>query len=93
MDATGRRRERLICDAGSWTQANSFSYTWIRNSQPVKSGPDEYVITTADEGDEIWCIAKGTGGPGNKESLEVESKNSVVVPAKPKPNRRKRRNS
>jgi len=76
--------ERLICDAGSWTQANSFSYTWIRNSQPVKSGPDEYVITTADEGDEIWCIAKGTGGPGNKESLEVESKNSVVVPGKTK---------
>jgi hypothetical protein len=68
--------ERLICDSGSWSNVSNFRFEWLRNAIPVGSGP-VYFVTSADEGDSLWCVVTAFGSEG---STEAESANSVSIP-------------
>jgi hypothetical protein len=52
------------CTSGGWKYALTYSYQWLRDSNPIAAG-QTYVLTSADAGHVLSCIVAATGRGGS----------------------------
>lgn len=75
---TLRTGQKLTCAPGTFTDATSFAFAWLRNGAPVaRATAATYTLTATDAGKALQCRVTATG-PGG--TVAVES--APAVPAK-----------
>jgi hypothetical protein len=75
-NGTVRSNGKVVrCNRGTWTGANSFTISWLRNGTVVSTGPTSYTTSAADIGAQLRCRVTATGNGGSS----VADSNSVSV--------------
>jgi hypothetical protein len=70
----------LVADAGTWTPAASFTYSWLRAGSAISGATNAtYVVTTADLGAQL--SVKVTGSKAGYTTVTVSSANTSAVAA------------
>jgi hypothetical protein len=63
--------QTLTCTVGSWANADSTTFQWLRNGAAIVGATDDqYVLVVADEGTTVRCRVTATNESG---SVSVES--------------------
>ncbi len=77
ITGTARPGRNLTCNRGTWTNASTFAFSWLRNGTVVASGSSKYTVPAVDIGATIQCrvVATGPGGVGSADSVGI-----VVTP-------------
>ena len=51
-----------VCNRGSWKQANSYSFSWLRDGQPIPGAVSrEYEVSPEDAGHSLQCEVAASG--------------------------------
>jgi len=66
--------ELVVCDAGSWNDADSLAREWLLDGQPT-SGTDSRSIAAGDVGHSLVCRVSATSGAGT-----VQATTAAVTP-------------
>jgi hypothetical protein len=64
ISGTPRPSRTLTCNRGTWSNAASFAYRWLRNGATVGGTTNKYTVATADIGTTITCAVSATGAGG-----------------------------
>jgi hypothetical protein len=73
----------LTCQPGTWRNAPTFSYAWLRDAKPLPAQTKvTYVVTAADAGHVLQCLVDATNAGGSALSDSA----ALLIPA-PSPTR------
>jgi hypothetical protein len=83
FDGTLRTGQQLTCSSGTFTDASSFTFAWLRNGTPIAGATDAtYTLTATDAGRALQCrvTAAGPGGSAVAESAPAVPGKACIVP-------------
>ena len=76
ITGSGKVGSMLTCNAGTWTGATSFSYSWTRDYSPLGVTSQQYTPVVADQGAQLDCRITITG-PGG---VDIREPGITVIP-------------
>lgn len=74
VTGTTETGETVTCSTGTWDNADSYTYQWVRNGTPIGGATaNTRVLVMADEGTNLKCVvtATGTGGTASEDSNTI----------------------
>jgi hypothetical protein len=72
ITGTARPTKTLTCARGTWTNATSYAFSWLRNGLPIGGATNKYVVQAADIGTRIVCVVTATGPGGSTTAYSAE---------------------
>ena len=75
ITGTARPGRALTCNRGTWTNASTFAFAWLRDGVVIASGSNRYTVVPADVGRRIQCRVTATGPGGSTVAVSL-----AVVP-------------
>ncbi|HEX8207753.1 MAG TPA: trypsin-like serine protease [Solirubrobacteraceae bacterium] len=85
VDGTAEVGSTLTCSPGTWTNAQTFAYEWLRDGAVVGSGPT-YTVVDEDAGHTVTCRVTATNEEGaSTKATSSSSAGRVPAPAGPPP--------